>query len=294
VTAYSALALSRYFLGQFGRARQDCQVGIDLAERIQSWRMLGYLHGYFGLIELSNGNTDAAILHAEQAIEMGERFKHSETAAGGYRILGDIFFVLQAHEQAAGYYRLGRQASQNQFLAVDQLVRLGASLCMCGRLEEGRACIQEAVEQAQGGGLGVALISAQIGQAHANLMQGQFGRAYQMAIALVGETRRRSLPASRLMIVFLLGMADEQAGEIEKAIERFQTAASEAACLPDPWIEQQAQAELGRLLAKAGRPDPAALERARFLMDYLDEHARHPLVRQAFLSFRQRIESRIA
>ena len=292
VGAYSALALSRYFMGQFSQARQDCQAGIDLAERIQAWRMLGYLHGYFGLIELSNGNTDAAIQHAEQAIMMGGRFSHSEMAAGGYRILGDIFYVLQAHEQAAGYYRLGRQAGQNQFLAVDQLVRLGASLSMCGQPEEGRACIQEAVEQAQAGGLGVALISARMSQAHANLIQGQFGRAYQMATALVGETRRRSLPASRLMIVFLLGMADEQAGEIEKAIERFQTAASEAACLPDPWIEQQSQAELGRLLAKAGRPDPAPLERARFLMNYLDEHARHPLVRQAFLSFRQRIESR--
>jgi hypothetical protein len=126
--AHSAMAISRYFLSQFDLARQSAQAGTELAERMQAWRMLGYLHAYRAHVELAVGHLDQAIEHAELAVLLGDRYSHAETSACGLRVIGDLFSWLEDMQPCVRYYQHAMDTGQNQFLAVDQQFRLGLAL----------------------------------------------------------------------------------------------------------------------------------------------------------------------
>ena len=291
VTAYSAQALSRFFMGSLVQARLDSQIGIELARRINAWRMLGYLHGYRAMIELASGNIDETLEYAGQAIELGERYGHAEIAAGGYRFIGDIYSFLNDLEQAIHYYQRSLETTGEKFLAVDPMARLGLALYMTGNTEAGQKLLQQATAIARQAGMGVMLIPAQLFQASAFAWVGEWGQAYQLASYVQKEAQRRKLASIRLMASNLLGEIALHADDIPKALEYFENTASEAAAIPYPWIELSAHSMLINTRCLAGQSDQAARQRVTSLLDQLQATVTKEPYRQAFERFRQKFSS---
>jgi len=82
--AYSMLGLAKYLLADFANGQQACEQGIEIAKRIETWRILGYLHAYTGMNELELGNLGAAWDNAQSALELGSIHQHNEIVALGH------------------------------------------------------------------------------------------------------------------------------------------------------------------------------------------------------------------
>ncbi len=90
VMAYGIQALAQFYMGKFTNSRKNSLTGIQLAERTQAWRMLGYLYSYAAMAEVALGYLDSGRKHAEETIQLGERFGYSDIIALGYRQLGEL------------------------------------------------------------------------------------------------------------------------------------------------------------------------------------------------------------
>jgi tetratricopeptide (TPR) repeat protein len=279
VTAYSALALARYFLGNYSQARVDCQNGIQLAERLQAWRMLGYLHAYRAMVEAASANVDTAFEHATLAIGLGERYRHNEITATGYTVLGDLYSWLESHDLAVESYRRGIDASKNGFLAVNPMFRLGHSLCRTGSIEAGLKLQHEAAEIAQRTGLGLIHLFTQLSEVIVSLMLGQIDRTKIEGVKVLKMTSERAIPSVEIYSNIALGQAAVVEEDLETAEKYFLNAASKGAQLPLPWGEIEALRQLENVQRLSGRPDPAPRERIRVLLDQIATTAgREPLL----------------
>jgi tetratricopeptide (TPR) repeat protein len=293
VTAYSALALSRFFIGELIQARLDTQSGIELAVHIHSWRMLGYLHGYRAMIEQALGNVDAALEHSQHAIELGQLYRHDEITAGGYRILGDIYLRLKDFEKSIVNYRQSLQITGEKFLMVDPMFRLGLSLCLAGEFEQGQQLLQQAVELARSAGLGVIQILAQLSQAMTYYELGEWGQAYQLATYVQEETLRRKMIPTHLRATNLLGQIALHEDDIPRALDYFEGAAHQSAGLPYPWIELDSQRMMIKALPQTGQSKRATGQRVHILLDQIGAQAQKEPVKQSFQRFRQQIISEL-
>jgi tetratricopeptide (TPR) repeat protein len=280
VTAYSALAMARYFLGNYSQARIDCQNGIQLAERLQAWRMLGYLHAYRAMIEAASAHVDAAFEHATQAIGLGERYGHNEITAHGYSVLGDLYSWLDSHDLAIESYQRGIDASNNGFLAVNQMFRLGHSLCRTGSIEAGVKLQQQSAQIAQSTGLGLIQLFTQLSEVIVSLLLGEIDRTKTEGIKLLDMTSQRAIPSVEIYANIAVGQAALVEEDLEAAEKYFLTAVSKAAQLPLPWAEIEALRQLEKVQRLAGCPHPASRERILLLLDQIAlTVAREPLLK---------------
>lgn len=289
VTAYSALAFARYFLGDYPQAYKDCQTGIELAERLQAWRMLGYLHAYQAMIALAMGDFDAAVEQATQGIELGERYGHNEIAAGGYRIIGDAFYRLLAYDQAIAQYERGLQAGSESLLNPDIQFRLGVALCRVGQVEIGQDHLNQAIKVAQLSGLGIVVVKAQIAQATALLWQEKWEQASLLAAQVERETQRRGMKANRLSAATLVGRIALELEGPEKAAAILEWVSREAVALHTPWVELLAQSGLVLALRQAGRETDVIHRRRSELMEQIIARTRSPILQPAVEEFRQKL-----
>jgi tetratricopeptide (TPR) repeat protein len=269
VTAYSALALARYFLGNYSQARVDSQNGIQLAERLQAWRTLGYLHAYRAMIEAASANVDAAFGHATLAIGLGERYSHNEITATGYTVLGDLYSWLNSHDLAIESYQRGVDASKNGFLAVNSMFRLGHSLCRTGSIEAGLKLQHEAAQITQRTGLGLIQLFTQLSEVIVSLMLGQIDRTKTEGVKVLEMTSERAIPSVEIYANITLGQAALVEDDLEAAEKFFLIAVSKGAQLPHPWAEIEALRQLDMMQRLSGHPDPAPRQRIRVLLDQI-------------------------
>jgi len=290
ITAYSALALAQYFLGNYSQARQNCQHGLELAERAQAWRMMGYLHSYQAMIELGMGELGSAVEHAEKAIQLGERYNHSEIIAGGYRMIGDFYSLLLSRPQeSVRPYTRALEASQGTFLAADIQFRLGFSLFMKGEQEKGQALILQAIAAAEQAGLSVIRLMAQTILLYTHYHAQNWEQIEQAGEQLLQEAGKRSLLSIRLAIGHLLGELAQHHGDKETAKKHFREIANTAALMPNPWLEIQSLIALHKTLSAEGQVDPSIRQRVEYLLTYLGKRIRRYPYLQAFREYRQRI-----
>ncbi len=290
ITAYSALALAQYFLGNYTQARQNCQHGLELAERAQAWRMMGYLHTYQAMIEMAIGELDSAIAHAEKAIELGEHYSHHEITAGGYRMIGDILsYLLEDPHKSLESYTRALEASQEIFLSVDIQFRLGYALYFSGQEEKGLAMLSEAISTAQAAGLGIIWMMAQ------TLLMVIYGHTQQwehverLGTQLYQEARQRSTLSIQLATANQLGKLAQQRGDWTAAIKYFRETANAAALMPNPWLELQSLTSLHNALKAIGETDPAIRSRLEYLLSFLETR----LHRQPYLQIYQETRRKI-
>ena len=289
ISAYSALALSRYFLGELVRAREDTLLGIEMAQRTASVRMLGYLFIYRAMVELAMGNIDATLEYAHKGLELGQKYQHREIIAESYRVVGDIFFWLGDPARSAEYYQRALQTSQGKFLAVDQLFRLGLALCLMGKLDEGQGHLSTAITHSKEAGLGMVSLLAQLSQAVVYPLMGEWGQAYQKATQVYKEASRRKIAGTRIMASILLGNVALHANDTLKAREYFESATKEACQLPYPWLEIQAQTMLDKTLRLDGHPDASIEQRVEKILDQIKPQTTSPDIQDAYQNFLERL-----
>jgi tetratricopeptide (TPR) repeat protein len=147
-SAYSVLTLAHYHLGNFEEGIRVGQIGIELAERISAWRILGNLHSYCAMNEFERGFLGPAWDHIQKALDLGNRFGHGETLAIAYRTIGDIYDRLWSNDKALDAYKKGIEAGGSHFLSQDNLMGMGTTLAQSNQ-EIGEQYIQQAIIQTE-------------------------------------------------------------------------------------------------------------------------------------------------
>lgn len=273
ITAYSALAFSRYFLGKFEQARQDCQKGMQLAERLNAWRMLGYLHTYQSMIEMSRGNLDETVHHAKRAIEIGTQYSHGEISATGYRLLGDIYFWLFRYPKSVELFARAVQASEDKFLVADSKYRLGVSLYLNGQTELGKKTLYEAIEFTEQSGQYVIWILAKIAELMVLSREASWQQVKELHSNIESEVTRRSMPELRIIAALLLAEKALQQREFDTALEIARDCAGQSAVLGHPWLEMRSLVTLNTALKSTAQPDAHYRQRIHALLAHLEKHA---------------------
>lgn len=143
----SVMSLADYFLGNNLRSRESALRGIELADRVDGWRMNGYLCSYAGMCEVELGLVDAAWNHAQKAIGIGRRKGHGEIVGMGFRVLGDLYLQLDAIPKASEAYQQGLLAAGQHFVALELMCRFGYSQFLLGQ-ELGRRYLLQGVNTA--------------------------------------------------------------------------------------------------------------------------------------------------
>ncbi|HEY3311521.1 MAG TPA: AAA family ATPase [Anaerolineales bacterium] len=147
ISAYNVMGLANYLLTNYSQGRETAMLGIELAKRVDSWRLLGYLCAYAGICELELGLIDDSWDHAQKAIEIGQRRGHGEIIGLGLRIQGDLYRHLGALAKARECYQQGVNAAGKQFVALENIIRLGYTQVLIGDAT-GRQQLLEAVNSA--------------------------------------------------------------------------------------------------------------------------------------------------
>ena len=285
VAAYSALAFSRYLGGSLEQARRDSQTGIELAERIHSWRLLGYLCIYRAMIELDSGNIETAFQYAQRGIEIGGRFGHTEIIGECRRVLGDLYYWLQDYQHAVEYYQRALE-SGGQFMAFDALFRLGLARCLNGDRKEGQRELDQAQSGAHSAGMGAIAILAQLSQALVFQAHEQWEQVEKIASQVHEEAKKRGIPSVQWRAANLLGDVAASQGNLQEAISHYETVARETAQAGFLWIELTAQENLGKALK-----DPKPRQRIETLLEQLEQSVQREEILPAFQAFRTKVLS---
>jgi len=290
VMAYGIQALAQFYMGNFADSRKNSLTGIQLAGRTQAWRMLGYLHSYAAMAEVALGYLDSGRKHAEEAIQLGERFGYGDIIGLGYRQLGELHRLIFDYSKAAFYHQQGVDAISENFIGLDNLYRLGLVQHYLGH-SHGIEQIKLAQTLLAKNKVGVGVIAAKICQALVNASRNQWSETRQLALELEADTLDGGLANYHITTVLLLAEAALVEEELESAYEHFQFAAGEARFTKNPWLELKAQTGI-RWVRKAQNRDAAKPgKRINELLDQFESNIAHPDTRKAFTLFRQRISN---
>jgi DNA-binding SARP family transcriptional activator len=295
VPGYSALSLAQVFLGDYSEAKDSFETGIALAMKTHNQRMLGYLLGNRALYERNIGNLGYSLDNARKMVRLGEQFEHNDIIALGTRLQGDIYFYLNAPEQALILYQKGIEIGGESFLAPDILFRLGHVLCDLGQEKEGKSNLRQALKISKENGLDLVYILAQSSLARIYANEGKWDLVYKLASKLENETRRRSLETLYLRSIHLLGEYAYAKDEIDLARQRFGITLRRASALPNPWIELKAHIMLRKCSYALGENCDTSLERINQIVDRLEASLEKcpeiQIIQDCFQHFRQKIAS---
>jgi tetratricopeptide (TPR) repeat protein len=279
ISAYFGLTLSSYYLAETHQAQHFARTGIELAERIQGWRMLGYLSGYAGSIDLTLGAIDSALGQAQKTIELGEQTGLNDVIAMGCRHAGDIFARLHEPETAIQYYHRGVEAAGEHFLGIDNLIRLGYVQCMFGQPEIGHQTLATSLALCQSYELGLGITITEFFQALAYAREGEKEKARLLAIKVRDDSQRQGLPTYYFDAIAVLASLAAEDGDLETALDLASQAANEARLIGNIWSELNAQSLLKGIYQQMDNPDNAPTRRIQSIMATLRANVhRKPLV----------------
>ncbi len=286
--AYFVLSVACYFLGEYQQAREHLTKGIDIAERIHGWRMLGYLRGYAAATELILGNTDTAYQNAREAIGIGEKYKLDDVKALGCRMIGDLYMLLHNPAQSIISYMQGVEAVGEHFLGLENLLRLGYVRYLNGEREAGLQTIEFMRLACENSQLGMGVILSQYFQVLCYLYSQDWDQLRELATTVKTETDQRSLLSYHLSSINILGKVDYHDGRIDSAIEKLTFTAKESRRLGNVWLELDSLVALDSISRKQGQADKTLAKRIRELLTYLRSHTTQDELRDTFSAFRQR------
>ncbi len=268
VAASSALALACYYLGQYAEGYRACREGIELAERIEVWRMLGYCHSYAAHLALENGQLGASWQHARQALAVGDRHRHIVIQSLGHKCLGDIYLRLHDYEQAFKCYQTGLALAPEHYIALDHIGRIGICMARLNR-PEGLPRIQQSINLTEQYGLQTLSVFSRIIQLEVLCAQGQYDWFEREAAALAHLLHERF--RSDLVALIDLYDACKQAriGQPELALDAVNRVIDQSEPLLWLWPRLRAYTMRLRLETATGRDTTAALQKVETLLSEL-------------------------
>jgi len=289
IAAYFVLVLSDYYLGNFHSAHKNAVTGIDLAERTQGWRMLGYLYGYAAATDLTLGKIDSALTQAQKTIQLGEKYGLNDVIAMGCRHTGDVYTLLKAPDKAIPYYERGVDTAGNHFLGVDNLIRLGFVRCISGLHEMGHQTLAFALAMTQNNKFGLGSIIIEFFQSLAYLAEKKWDQAAGLANKVKEETNIRCLPSYHLASINTLGKLAPESDYPNLDIDQIQNVAKQARLAGNIWVELDSQTILYKMYRQMGIHDPLPAKRIDEIMEHLRVNTQGESLQQVFQVFERLI-----
>lgn len=145
---YTAIGLANYIKGDFKAGYEACCKAIELGERLEYQRMLGYAYAYSALNAHNLGLLDKAWEHAYQALNIGQTYSHYEISALAYRTFGNTYMQLGDYQPAIEYFQKGVQTAGEHYVALELMTLLGYSMTAVGQVNEGLEYLTKAYETA--------------------------------------------------------------------------------------------------------------------------------------------------
>jgi DNA-binding SARP family transcriptional activator len=248
IIAYNLLALANYLLDNYSQTRQILQQGIELAERADSHRMLGYLHCTAGLLDLAQGNISGLIVHANQVTEIGRSLGRADLQGFGMRMLGDGYFRLCDYQVAAEHYQQAIQIDHDSVFFWDCKWRLGLTQVLGSRstiapaallaampaawpdeITDSFALINDTINQTQEAGLATGWLGAKLGLARSCLQLGDFNQADDILHVVCDEAEQRGFRSLRLEAILFQAEVARQKGRWVEAVQLLETTRAIAA-----------------------------------------------------------------
>jgi DNA-binding SARP family transcriptional activator len=258
--SYSVMGLANYLMGNFTVGREACLQGIELSERIEAWRMLGYSYAYCSLNELELGLLKDAWLHAERAMEIGIHKGHNEIVSLAYRAAGDIFLRLRAYDQAIELFQRGVEAGGDHYSSLDNLFRVGFAMVETN-LEEGLAYIKRAFEKAAKLDLGSISIYAECINAILQLANQQDRPTRQDAEQLRARAEEHSMRFFVVLSDLMLAYLSFYREDYTETTELLSKVVEGGRSMSNPWIEIRAYVLMIRMSKLPGlSPDRSRAE----------------------------------
>ena len=222
--------------------KHSCKA-IELGEKLEYQRMLGYAYAYSALNAHNLGLLDEAWEHANQALNIGQTYGHYEISALAYRTFGNTFMQLGDYQSAVEYFQKGVQIAGEHYVALELMTLLGYSLATIGQVKEGLEYLTRAYETAS--------------QLHLGSIS-----VYARSILLFNQSLH-NVNNSSLPEEIEQALADAKSRPIYKAVVILQVLFGRVSKRPDDFIKQ-----MNESLQGASRLSDILLE-ARILRDLI-------------------------
>jgi DNA-binding SARP family transcriptional activator/tetratricopeptide (TPR) repeat protein len=294
VDSYSIKILSSFYSGKYELALNLSVFAIELAKRLKFWRMIGYTLVFSGYSHAVVGDLDSAWKCAEEAEEIAVTYKHPDLLSAADRLYGDIFRYLKNYETAAGYYRKGWESSENHFVGVDNLGRLGYQLCLLGQKEEGIQYIRQAHQSAYQMGLGTVMISTQLYEIDMLFVEIPGTFSMEKLEEIKQDCIERTLPSQQMVAMGLIAYRELRQDQPEIALNIFKEIVQMARDIGDPWTEIAGHLALLHTRNKIYPDQPNDMTRIHELIERIRSHTTLPNLQISLQNYIKSIDKMIA
>ncbi len=289
VTAYLAASLANYYLANFKQSKQDNSEGIYLANRIQANRMLGYLYAVQGFLDIAAGDLGTAYESAQLVSKVGEDYGYKDVQSISFRILGDIFLLLEAPSQACEYFQLGLNLGSDDFWGLDNLIRLGYGQVRNNKTEMGMENLIRGIQLAKSTGLGIVAIMGNLFLSYAYIFLEEWDLAGQIAAANEKLARSRSLQLIQTMSQINRGISESRIGNKKASIQQLQSILKMLNDIDYPFVELRTLIRLVETKRESGLDASSEIGRVHEILGHIEKNAQPEQLFQATQNFRQKL-----
>lgn len=287
VTAYLASSLANYYLADFRKARQENNEGIDLAKRIQANRILGYLYAVQGFLNLASGDLGGAYDSSRLVLKIGNAHEYQDVRSISYRILGDIFLLLEAPLIACEYFQQGLDLGSRDFWGLDNLIRLGYAQIRSNKIGLGMENLNRGIELAKSTGLDIITIMGHLFLSYAYIFLEDWDLAFQLASSLEKQAHTRSLFLIQTMSQINRGISESKIGDKKVSIEKLKSTIERLVDIDYPFIELRTLIRMINMKNETGLNTAKETKRVYEILGNFEENAHPEQILQATRNFRQ-------
>jgi DNA-binding SARP family transcriptional activator len=268
---YAAMGLANYIKGDFKTGYDFSCKAIELGEKLEYQRILGYAHAYAALSSHNLGMLDKAWGHANRALYIGQTYNHFEISALAYRTFGNTYMRLEDYHSAIEYFNKGIQIAGEHYVTLELMALMGYSLASAGQVEEGHKHLTNAYETAAQLELGSISVYAR------SLLfsnQSQHNTKYSSLLKKIEQasidTKNRSINKAHVMLkapFMQLGQSTED------FIEQANEGLKEASQMPDLLLEARILRDLIIFKKSRGLPWQLEVDRLNTILEELAPRA---------------------
>lgn len=221
--------------------------------------------------------------------ELGKEHGYDDIQSIGYRLVGDIFLLLEAPSKACENFQIGVNFGSNDFWGLDNLIRLGYAQIRNGQTEIGMQNLQRGIDLAKSGGLGIIEILGNQFLCYASTYLGDWEQVRQIAYPLERQARKRSMPLVQVMSQVTQGILESVIGKTSISIEQLQMSVDTIYELEYPIIELRTLIRLIQAKQAYGQETNAQVQRVYEILDCLEQNAHPEEISQVLIEFRQKL-----
>ncbi|NTU74515.1 MAG: AAA family ATPase [Anaerolineaceae bacterium] len=279
------IAMADFYLGKYKQAVANATIGIEACRTMQNWWLLSWLQITKAHALIAMGQLDEGWKSVNESLKICTANNFADLLPEVYCVMGDVYRLLELTDLAIDSYRKGALISKEAKPRMDNQYRLGVVLSQKGDNEGGLRLIDEVIESAQKGGMGLIELTAHNARATILYKMGRIDEAIDVfsRTSIAGASRGFiTLPlASRVV----LAQRAIQSGDYEDALEHVKIMVNTASEISNPWLVLWAN-KLGLPAMKNQGLDTRQVESAiKELVSQIDKNCQDPMLRPAFLKW---------